>query len=352
MRMTLSGPRAASYILVVLTLAAAAHFGLGHALIAGLFAFMMLDHAEDALLGAGASPRWARWSSVALFVVVGALLAVIFAAFVRIGLERMPMLLDRMLPRVDSLAGRFGVALPVDNVEDLRALILSAVKDNARSIETASGLMTRGFFQILIAIVVAILKFVSGPAAPENVPRGLDDEVLRECGDRAALFSSSFDLVMGAQVLVAAINTALAAAFLIAFRIPFRTMLTLTTFVCGMIPIVGNVISNSLIVGAALTRSDHLALFALIFLVVVHKGGYFLNSRIVGARMETPTWAILLGLLIGEALMGVTGVILAPTLIHYAREELRALSGSLDGESEEARGLAGGGGRGGRARLP
>ena len=323
----LSGPRKISYLLLILALAVAARFSLGPALIAGLFAFMMLDHAEDALIGAGASPRVARWSSVALFTVVGLLLAVIFAAFVKIGLERIPMLLDRLLPRLEGLASGFGLDLPVDNVKELRTLILDTLKDNARSITTASGLLTRGFFQILLAVVVAILRFLSAPAAPAPLdgPRGLDVEVLDECRDRAARFSASFELVMGAQILVAAINAAAAAVFLIGFRIPFRTMLTLTTFVCGMIPIVGNVVSNSLIVGAALTRSDHLALAALIFLVVVHKGNYFLNSRIVGARMETPTWAILLGLLIGEALLGVPGVILAPTLIHYVREELRAI---------------------------
>jgi predicted PurR-regulated permease PerM len=327
---SLSGPRKASYALVILVLAVAARFNLGHALIAGLFASMILDDAESALTGVGASPRLARWSSVALFTVVGLLLAVIFAAFIKIGMERLPMLLDRLLPRLDALAGRFGVALPADNVREFQALILEALKENVRSITTTSGLLTRGFFQILLAIVVAILHFVSAPASPVPSVRtgGLDAELLSECRDRAALFSASFELVMGAQVLVASINTAAAAIFLIALRIPFRTMLTLTTFVCGMIPIVGNVISNSLIVAAALTRSDHLALAALIFLVVVHKGGYFLNSRIVGARIDTPTWAILLGLLAGEALMGVTGVILAPTLIYYVREELRAVPAS------------------------
>jgi predicted PurR-regulated permease PerM len=84
-------------------------------------------------------------------------------------------------------------------------------------------------------------------------------------------------------------------------------------------------ISGTLIVAAALTRSDHLALASLAFLLIAHKGGYFLNSRVVGGRMETPTWAILLGLLAGEALMGVTGVILAPSLIHYALAELKAI---------------------------
>jgi len=325
MSTTLSGPRRASYLLVILALAVAARFDLGHALIAGLFAFMMLDHAQTALIEAGASPSVARWSSVALFTVVALLLAVIFAAFVAIGVERLPQLLDRLLPRLDELAGRFGIGLAVENVQELRALILETLKENARSITTTSGLLTRGFFQILGAVVIAILRFVSSVPVPVERRRGLDAEVLSECRDRAALFSASFELVMGAQITVAAINTAVAGVFLIVFQIPFRTMLTLTTFVCGMIPIVGNVISNSLIVAAALTRSEHLALAALIFLVLVHKGGYLLNSRIVGARMETPTWAILLGLLIGEALLGVTGVILAPTLIYYVREELRAI---------------------------
>lgn len=320
-----SAPRKASYLLVSLALGVTAHFGLAQALIAGLFAAMILDQAEAGLIGAGFRPRVARWSSVALFVVVGLLLAVVFAEFVRIGMARLPTFLDRLLPRLDDLVSRFGLDLPVDNVQALRGLIVDAMKQNARSVETASGLLTRGFFQLLLAIAIAVLRFISAAPAAAEGRRGLDVDVLRECRDRATQFSASFELVMGAQIMVAAINTVLAAIFLIGFQIPFRTMLTLTTFVCGLVPIVGNVISNSLIVGAALTKSDHLALVALIFLIVVHKGGYFLNSRIVGARMETPTWAILLGLLVGEALLGVSGIILAPTLIHYALAELRAL---------------------------
>jgi predicted PurR-regulated permease PerM len=250
---------------------------------------------------------------------------VVFAEFVKIGVERLPALLDKLMPRLSALGDRFGVDLPVDNVTELHAAILDELKRNAKSVETVSGLLTRGFFQLLLAVAIAILRFLSAAPVPVERRKTLDAEVLNECRDRAAQFSASFELVMGAQILVAAINTALAAVFLIGFRIPFRTMLTLTTFVCGLVPIVGNVISNSLIVGAALTKSDHLALFALIFLVVVHKGGYFLNSRIVGARMDTPTWAILLGILIGEALMGVSGVILAPTVMHYVLAELRAI---------------------------
>ncbi|MFI5345307.1 MAG: AI-2E family transporter [Elusimicrobiota bacterium] len=322
---SLSDARKASYLVVLLALVAVTRFHLGAALVAGLFATMILNQANLGLRDAGASPLVSRCVSIALFVVLGGLLALIFMTFVRIGLSRLPLLLDRVLPRLDSLSNRFGVDLPVDNVSDLRSFILTTAKDHAQSITAASGLLTRGFFQILAALAVAVLRFLA-PVLPENpVKKGLEAEFMRECSDRLALFTGSFDRVMGAQVLISAINTGVTLVFLFVVGIPFRTMLTLATFLCGMVPIAGNLASNGLIVAAALSRSDHMAVAALIYLVVIHKAEYFLNGRIVGARIETPTWATLVGLLVGEALMGVTGVILAPSLIHYFREELRAI---------------------------
>ena len=322
---SLSAARKASYVLVFLALIAVARFDLGPALIAGLFGSMLLNNSDRGLREAGATPLAARWISVALFIVIGGLLALIFAAFVRIGLSRLPLLLDRVLPRLDALSSRFGIDIPVDNVQDLRGFILATAKDHAQSITTASGLLTRGFFQIIAALAVALLRFLTAldPARPSK--GGLEADFVRECDTRLGLFTGSFDRVMGAQVVISAINTGVTLVFLFVAGMPFRTLLTLATFICGMVPIAGNLVSNSLIVAAALSRSEHMAVAALIYLIVIHKAEYFLNGRIVGARIETPTWATLAGLLVGEALMGVTGVILAPSLLHYFREELRAI---------------------------
>lgn len=321
----LSGPRKASYVLVLLSLIVVARFHLGAALIAGLFATMILNQAHRALRDSGSSPFVARWASVGLFAVLGGLLALIVVAFVRIGLSRLPLLLDRVLPRLDALSGRLGVEFPVDNVADLRALILETAKDNARSITAASGLLTRGFFQIVAVVGVALLRFLSPVADGKPAKAGVEEEFAHECSERLALFTGSFDRVMGAQVVISAINTVATLVFLLFAGIPFRTMLTLATFLCGLVPIAGNLASNALIVAAGLARSDHLAVAALVYLVLIHKAEYFLNGRIVGARIDTPTWATLVGLMVGEALMGVTGVILAPSLVHYFREELRAI---------------------------
>jgi len=64
-----------------------------------------------------------------------------------------------------------------------------------------------------------------------------------------------------------------------------------------------------------------MALAALIFLVAVHKLEYFLNSKIIGHRIRNPLWLTLLALVLGEKLMGIPGMILAPVLLHYLKVE-------------------------------
>ena len=53
----------------------------------------------------------------------------------------------------------------------------------------------------------------------------------------------------------------------------------------------------------------------------------FLNSKIVGWRIRNPLWLTLLGLIVGEKLMGVPGLILAPVLLNYIRLEASMVSG-------------------------
>ena len=98
------------------------------------------------------------------------------------------------------------------------------------------------------------------------------------------------------------------------------------TFLCGMLPVVGNLISNAIIVAIAFTVSPKMALVALGFLVVVHKLEYFLNSKIIGDRIRNPVWLTLLALILGERLMGVPGMILAPVLLNYVKVEASALA--------------------------
>ncbi|HYG34023.1 MAG TPA: hypothetical protein VEC99_04525, partial [Clostridia bacterium] len=96
------------------------------------------------------------------------------------------------------------------------------------------------------------------------------------------------------------------------------------TFLCGLLPVIGNIISNTIIVGIGFTVSPSMALAALVFLVVIHKLEYFLNSKIIGWRIHNPLWLTLLGLIVGERLLGVPGMILAPIILYYIKLEASA----------------------------
>jgi predicted PurR-regulated permease PerM len=127
---------------------------------------------------------------------------------------------------------------------------------------------------------------------------------------------------MGAQITISLINTTLTALFVVIIRLPYAPLVIAVTFLCGLLPIVGNLISNVIIVGLAFTISFKVAVIALGFLIAIHKLEYFLNSKIIGDRIRNPIWLTLLALIIGERLMGIPGMVLAPVVLNYLRLEL------------------------------
>ncbi|MBI3552507.1 MAG: AI-2E family transporter [Elusimicrobia bacterium] len=312
--------RKASYALFAALAAAIICLHLGPVLLAGLFSYMILDLTHRKLAGPLPSLA-ARAGAVATFGVTAALLTWLVITFFKLAMHRMPLILGSLIPTVDGMANEYGIDLPFENLHGFRVVLLEALKENARSVTETSGLLTKGFFQIVVGIFVAILHFLSEPEPA--IKHNLFDAMRREFDLRVKVFMLGFEKILSAQVLISFINAGITAIFLLAVGIPFVHFLTLTTFIFGILPIVGNIASNTVIVGTALTISPQMAVVALIFLVVSHKAQYLLSGHILGSRIDTPVWQILAGLLIGEALMGVPGMILAPAMIHYLREELR-----------------------------
>ncbi|MFH3862652.1 AI-2E family transporter, partial [Acinetobacter nosocomialis] len=105
--------------------------------------------------------------------------------------------------------------------------------------------------------------------------------------------------------------------------LPFAKTLTILTFMFGLIPILGNLISNTLTFIAALTISLGLAGVALLYLVLVHKLEYFINAKIIGHKINANAWEILLAMLIFESIFGLSGLIAAPIFYAYLKLELK-----------------------------
>ena len=102
-----------------------------------------------------------------------------------------------------------------------------------------------------------------------------------------------------------------------------KTMIAIT-FVVGLIPVAGNLISNTIIVIVSLSQSLGVAIASLVYLVVIHKLEYFLNARIVGGQIRAYVWELLIAMVMMEAAFGIAGIVAAPIYYAYIKTELRA----------------------------
>jgi len=100
-----------------------------------------------------------------------------------------------------------------------------------------------------------------------------------------------------------------------------KTMIVIT-FVAGLLPVIGNLISNTVIVIVSLANSLAVAIASLTYLVVIHKLEYFLNAKIIGTQIHSRAWELLIAMLVMEAAFGLGGVVAAPIYYAYIKAEL------------------------------
>jgi predicted PurR-regulated permease PerM len=204
---------------------------------------------------------------------------------------------------------------------------LDTAKDEFRFVGNFARAATKEFVLIIIGVVVAASLFINPRVDTEaGKPKSnLFTSITEGIVARFSCFYESFEHVMGAQIMISLINTLLTAIFVAIIQLKHGSVVIGLTFVCGLLPIVGNLISNTIIVGIAFTISPRAAIAALVFLIALHKLEYFLNSKIIGERIKNPVWLTLLALILGERMMGIPGMILAPVILHYIKVETSKL---------------------------
>ncbi len=150
--------------------------------------------------------------------------------------------------------------------------------------------------------------------------------------ERTTLFGDAFRRVVFAQVRIATINAFFTGVYLavvlplLGVHLPLIKTMIAITFVVGLIPVAGNLISNTIIVIVSLSQSLGVAIGSLLYLVVIHKLEYFLNARIVGSQIRAYAWELLIAMVMMEAAFGIAGIVAAPIYYAYIKSELRVRS--------------------------
>jgi predicted PurR-regulated permease PerM len=314
-------PMRVSYAVLAATIILAGFLHLGAPLLVVLFAYFALRQLY--------SFTRRKWVALALFIIAVTALAGAGIYFTRAAILALPDVADTSIPSASAWAQKRQIDLPFNDFDGLRQVVMNALGEEANYLRNvanvAKATTTNLVFSILGIVAAASLFFKTG-LDPYRGTHRVKNNLYSICCDQIARrfrdFYRSFATVMGAQITISLINTALTALFLMAVGMPHTPLLVVVTFLCGLVPIVGNLVSNTIIVFVALTVSVKLAISALVFLIVIHKLEYLLNSKIIGDRIRNPVWLTLIALILGERLMGIPGLILAPVVLNYLRVEM------------------------------
>jgi predicted PurR-regulated permease PerM len=321
----------ASQILAGLALIAILGWHLLPALLAGLLVYALVGSIAPGLQRHLSGTR-AHWAVVALIVVVvvGIITALIIAiiAFLNSEHGNPSVLFQRVGPLLDRARAQLppGIVqyLPA-SPEDIRAVTMDWLREHAAQLQGAGKNLVRVIVQVIIGIVIGAM--VALHKARDLPPGGPLTVTLTT---RAGHMVTAFRDVVFAQVKISAVNTVLTGIFLLVVLplfgvyLPLAKTLVVATFVVGLLPVVGNLISNTLIFVMGLSISLWVAVAALAYLIIIHKLEYFLNARIIGTQIRARAWELLIAMLFMEAVFGATGLIAAPIYYAYLKRELEA----------------------------
>lgn len=322
----------ASYVLMAGALLLVMHYGLLAGLLTACLGFLLTRWLDQHL-------AWAqrglpvRVQTVAAALVMLAPLLILGLALSRsrsyiIGAplqyrELLDFLASTVLELRQKLPPEIAAQLP-DGAMEVQHALASYLGAKAGALAMAGRAWLGGLLYAYVGLIIGALAALrhDGPQSQGPLVRALMVRIGR-LGD-------AFRQIVAAQFWIAAFNTVLTALFLLlvlplwGMKLPYTALLIMLTFVAGLIPIVGNLLCNSVITLVGLSVSPIAALACLVFLILIHKAEYVINAKVVGQRTQIQVWELLAVLFVAEAVFGPAGLVAAPLFYAYVKKELVA----------------------------
>ncbi|BAW25905.1 MULTISPECIES: hypothetical protein [Pseudomonas] len=320
----------ASLFIVMAGLLLALPLKLLPSLLAGLLVFELVNMLTPRLQPLLAGQR-ARWLAVALLgtLVVITLTLLIAGAFSFLlhEAENPGASLDKFMALVERARGQLPPFiegyLPASAAE-FKVAIGDWIKSHLSDLQLVGKGMAHMFVTLLIGMILgAIIALQRIPDVSRRKP------LAAALFERLNLLVKAFRNIVFAQIKISLLNTAFTGIFLavvmplFGVHLPLTKTLIVLTFLLGLLPVIGNLMSNTLITIVGLSLSIWVAAAALGYLIVIHKVEYFLNARIVGGQISAKAWELLLAMLVFEAAFGLPGVVAGPIYYAYLKSELK-----------------------------
>lgn len=305
------------------------------AVFAGFLVYTLTQKVSDVLLNVINDRFSTHAKAVALALVIFAVLAIFGGLgiattnFVK-SKDGLPWLIANMADILEKV--RLSVPAVLQEyipatVAELNTAVVAMLREHSATLSAVGVETLKSSALLLLALVAGAMVSWNKFAAPDQyLPLA---GALRE---RFANLTTSFEKVVFAQVKISAVNSILTGIYLLGvlplfgINLPLAKTLVGITFVAGLLPVIGNLISNAVIVVVSLGVGPQIAVASLAFLVGVHKLEYFLNARIIGHDIDAAAWELIITMIVMERLFGVPGLVTAPVVYAYLKRELKQAS--------------------------
>ena len=318
----------ASWLLAALAILFVLQFHLLPALLAGLLVYELV-HAIYPLFARRLSTFRAKGMAVAIVVLIVVTLvsAAGFGIFSFLKHEgSLPTLLAKMAEILEDFRAHLPpwlASLLPSKAEGVSGSLGRWLREHASDLQRIGKETGHSLAQVLIGMVIGAMTSLSEVLVQET--RGPLAQALIE---RLFRLGEAFRRVVFAQVRISAINTLFTAIYLVvalplfSVSLPLTKTLIAVTFMAGLLPVLGNLISNTVIVIVSLAHSPYVAVSSLAFLIIIHKLEYFLNAHIVGGQINARACEILTAMLVMESAFGIAGLVAAPICYAWLKDEL------------------------------
>jgi predicted PurR-regulated permease PerM len=299
-------------------------------LLAGLLVFELVRVIAMRLSRFGVSQRWGQIvgvAAVALVTILALTLGALgVASVVTDKSDNLPALLQKMA----DIIGSARIYMPAwthayipNNVDDMERQAAVWLRAHAGDLQMIGERFGSVLLHMLVGMIIGALVALTDMTPTRELP-----VLSRSLEQRVSRLGQSFRRIAFAQIRISALNTTLTAIYLVVLlplmgvNLPLTKTIILVTFVVGLLPVVGNLITNTVIVVVSLSVSAYAAMGSLVFLIAIHKLEYFVNARIIGGQIRSRAWELLLAMLVMDACFGIPGVIAAPIYYAYMKDEL------------------------------
>ncbi len=266
------------------------------------------------------------WSTAFAFVLVIVVIVFIVGTVVPQLVDSIASLasnLDTYMSSLTALLAQFGITELSETLEDfatsyenMLTAIASALSANIDSVVSAAGTVGSAALNTFIALLMSIYFLANKDSLKNGMLHLMRELFPGESYDNTVTFLRRCDVIISRYVVYNLIDCFIVgvanAIFMAIVGMPYIGLVSIIVAVCNLVPTFGPIVGAVLGAFILLLVNPWYALAFIIFTVVLQTlDGYVIKPRLFGGSLGVPGMWILVGIIIGGAIFGVLGILLA-----------------------------------------